>query len=159
MALLLNIFRNCKDWADRELGIVSRFIQFCCVGASGMVFDLSAYKFLLLGSFPVPFARALAIWIALTWNYALNRRLTFHDSHKERILIQYLKFAAGCSLGALVSWSVSVGLVYYSIFFDRYKLVAAFLGILAGTFFNFMISWLWVFRRRKVREMNRCEKT
>jgi dolichol-phosphate mannosyltransferase len=149
MDVFFNSFRRCKDWADRKFGVFSRLIQFCFVGGSGMVFDLGSYKIMLVTNFSVPLARALAIWIAMTWNYALNRRLTFHDSQKQNIPSQYLKFIAACGLGALLSWSISVGLNLSSAFFHEHKLYAAFLGILVGTFSNFLISFLWVFRRRE----------
>jgi putative flippase GtrA len=126
------------------------------VGGSGMIFDLGSYKIMRLAAFPVPAATVIAIWIAMTWNYSWNRRLTFHDSHKGSIPLQYLKFAAACSLGMVVSGTVRVSLVYWTAFFHERELHAAFLGIVAGTFSNFSISWLWVFRRRERRDERRC---
>jgi putative flippase GtrA len=152
LAFLLQLTRRVKHWSDRKWGVLSRFVQFCFVGGSGMVFDLGAYKLLLAAAIPVPGARALAIWVAMSWNYAINRRLTFHDSRKEGVAVQYMKFAAACGLGAAMSWSISVGLDYQSVFFNEHKLYAAIVGIVVGTLSNFLISWLWVFRRGEKRE-------
>src|SRR5262249_3260322 len=81
------------DW---RYGSFSRLIQFCCVGASGMVVDLAFYAFFqwLLSmtalaaarserfgfSWHLAVAAALSIAIALVWNFMLNRRLTFNDA-------------------------------------------------------------------------------
>src|SRR5262249_34781728 len=42
-ALEVNDLRNLKRLADHRFGNASRLVQFCMVGASGMVVDLSTY--------------------------------------------------------------------------------------------------------------------
>ena len=90
--------RPIKHILDARFGNYSRLVQFCIVGASGMVIDLSCYALLqfllqhtwlaqrrsaLLGStWHLAIAAALSIAIALVWNFTLNRRLTFNDSHR-----------------------------------------------------------------------------
>jgi dolichol-phosphate mannosyltransferase len=148
MAALLELLRSLKRLADQRLGVLSRFVQFCFVGASGMVVDLSVYWGLLKLALALPIARAIAIWIAMTWNYMLNRRLTFSYSRHEGILLQYLRFAGACAVGAVISWSIAVGLVYFS-FFAQHVFIAAIIGIVVGTISNFLISLLWVFHRKR----------
>jgi putative flippase GtrA len=92
-------------------------------------------------------ARGLAIWVAMTSNYAFNRRLTFSYSRGGSILGQYPWFVATCALGAVVSWSVAVGLVQSVAFFAHHLYLAAILGVAAGTICNFCISRYWVFKR------------
>jgi dolichol-phosphate mannosyltransferase len=114
-----------------------------------MVVDLLVYAALLRVSLGVELGRAMAILLAMTWNFFLNRRLTFSYSRSGRILIPYLKFVMTCVLGAIVSWSVSVGLTRGLLFFKHHLFLAAIVGIVAGTACNFLISMKWVFRQKQ----------
>ena len=109
--------RLIKRLADDRFGNFSRLLQFCVVGASGMVIDLTCYALLqlwlsrtfLAGMKPLVFgsrqsldlavAGALAIAIALVWNFSLNRRLTFNDARQGSILRQFATYAAGQRAG------------------------------------------------------------
>jgi putative flippase GtrA len=92
-------------------------------------------------------ARALAIAVAMTWNFVLNRRFTFSDARREPFWKQYFLFCASCLVGALVSWGVSIFLCLNSTWFETYKVAAALAGVVAGFFFNFVLSRRFVFRR------------
>jgi len=141
--------KHIKRLADFRFGWLSHFFQFCFVGGTGMVVDLSVYKALLWITrgwwISVFISRAIAIGIAMTWNFWLNRRLTFSYSRHGNIWKQYSRFITTCSVGAVVSWSLSVGLAKFVSYFYRHVLLAAFLGIIAGTFFNFFLSRNWAF--------------
>jgi dolichol-phosphate mannosyltransferase len=135
-----------KRLYDYRFGRWSQFLQFCLVGASGAVIDLFTYALLMKLGLVIGFARALAIWMALTWNFALNRTLTFSVSAPPPLLRQYWRYGLTCLIGALVNWCASVGLTHYSDWFHDHKLCAAVAGILAGTLFNFFLSVQWVFQ-------------
>jgi dolichol-phosphate mannosyltransferase len=137
-----NYIKHLKRLADYKYGTFSRLIQFCLVGGTGMVVDLCFYSFFLICNIPVMVARALAIWVAMTWNFGMNRRLTFSYGRHDNVLMQYLRFVSSCILGGFISWSVSMGL---SKIIPSHLLVAAFLGIIAGTGLNFLFSMKWVF--------------
>jgi dolichol-phosphate mannosyltransferase len=122
-------------------------MQFCLVGATGVVIDLTIYALLLSAAIQIEIARALAIWGAMTWNFSLNRRFTFSCDPDTPVMRQYFSFCLSCAFGALVSWLTSVGLSKTIIFFQRRWMVAALIGIFAGTLSNFLMSKLWVFRR------------
>jgi putative flippase GtrA len=124
-------------------------MRFCAVGTTGMAVDLVAVRVLLSFHWPFEVARALAIWVAMTWNFGLNRRWTFGCARAEPMLAQYIRFAAACGLGAAINWFVAVGLVRTTHLFSTYPLGAAFVGVLAGTGSNFAISSRWVFRSRR----------
>jgi dolichol-phosphate mannosyltransferase len=126
----------------------ARLVQFVTVGTSGMLIDLSVFSLLLL-VIPLPVARAVAIWVAMTWNFWLNRRLTFSYARREPPLRQYLLFCASCMLGAVVNWTVSMALCAYVPLFDRWTVSAAFLGAVGGTAFNYVLSSRFVFVVRK----------
>lgn len=142
----INYLRHLKRLADFKFRWLSRLVQFICVGATGMVIDLLAYM-LLLTIMPLTVARGLAIWAAMSWNFVLNRRITFSYAGNHPIARQYVLFCFSCLLGALINWSVSVGLTVSVAFFDRHKLLAAFCGIVAGTASNFLLSSHMVFKR------------
>jgi dolichol-phosphate mannosyltransferase len=135
-----------KRLYDYRFGGASRFVQFCLVGSTGLVFDLATYALLLHAGLPLKLARALAIWVALTWNFFLNRQLTFDLYAHHPLLPQYFRFVLTCLVGALVNLSVSVGLVKSVAAFHGHLYLAAIAGIIAGTVFNFALSFLWVFR-------------
>ncbi len=124
-----------------------------------MVIDLGAYM-ALLDVVPLGAARAMAILAAMTWNFALNRSITFDDvstPQRAGVVWQYLLFCSACTLGASVNWGVSVGLSTWMAFFDQWKVLAAFTGIIAGMGFNYTLCRLVVFRRQAAQPRCRPE--
>lgn len=156
--------RPLKRLLDLRFGNYSRLAQFCMVGASGMVVDLSCYAlFQLLFSFTrlytlpsvafgvswhVAAARALAIAIALVWNFAFNRRLTFNDARESGLARQFLKYVFSNALAIAFNFSVSLYLPGKVAFFARHKLAAAVVAIVAATGISFSMSRWIVFARR-----------
>jgi dolichol-phosphate mannosyltransferase len=154
--------RHLKRLADHRFGNLSRLVQFCLVGASGMVVDLSCYASLQvvfgrtwLSSIRSPvvgmpaslsLAAALSILIALGWNFSLNRRLAFSDSRRDRIGRQFLAYAASNALAILLSFSLRLWLPKTIPWFDAHKLAAAVVGIVAATGLSFSLSRFVVFR-------------
>jgi dolichol-phosphate mannosyltransferase len=173
LVLYPNDLRLIKRLADDRYGNLSRLFQFCAVGASGMVVDLSCYalfqllfsrtglarmKTPLLGSaqsLDLAVAGALAIAIALVWNFSLNRRLTFNDARRGSILRQFLTYVLGNALGIALSFSVRLILPSRIGFFQRHKLAAAVVGIVAATGISFSMSRWVVFSRHPSRHHRR----
>ena len=141
----VNYLKHLKRLADFKYGEFSRFFQFALVGATGLVVDISTFA-VLLKLMPLMGARGLAIWMAMTWNFWANRRLTFSYDRQGRLIEQYLRFVVSCGLGAVCSWSVSVILATRLTWFVGHPILAAIIGILAGTVGNFLLSRHWVFR-------------
>jgi dolichol-phosphate mannosyltransferase len=160
----LKDLRPLKHVLDGRYGNLSRLVQFCAVGASGMVVDLTFYAlFQWLLSFTWLFTRksklfgfswhlavagALSIAIALLWNFSLNRRLTFNDARKGAWLRQFLTYALSNALAVAVSLSLRLYLPTRVVFFDRHRLAAAVVGIVAATGISFSMSRWIVFTRR-----------
>ena len=155
--------RQLKRLLDHRFGTFSRLIQFCVVGASGMVVDLSLYALLQLlfarfwslpsgssagFSWPLATAGALAIFTAMVWNFTLNRRLTFNDSRAGSIPRQFLTYALGNALGIAVSLSLRLFLPQSFGFFARHRLAAAVVGIIVATGISFSMSRWVVFIRK-----------
>jgi dolichol-phosphate mannosyltransferase len=144
--LRLDDVRQLKRVLDQRFGTFSRLVQFCMVGASGMVLDLACYALFQL-FLPLAGAGALSIFIALVWNFSLNRRLTFNDARSGSIFRQFATYALGNALGIAVSLSLRLYLPRTFSFFDQHKLAAAVVGIVAATAISFSMSRWVVFIR------------
>jgi dolichol-phosphate mannosyltransferase len=160
----LKDLRPLKHLLDARFGNYSRLVQFCMVGASGMVVDLSLYAILqwllsftwlaarnsaLFGcTWQLALAAALAIAIALVWNFSLNRRLTFNDARKGSLFRQFFTYALSNALAIALSFSVRLYLPSRVGFFARHRLAAAVVGIVAATGLSFSMSRWLVFARR-----------
>jgi dolichol-phosphate mannosyltransferase len=159
--------RHLKRLADHRFGNLSRLIQFCAVGGSGMVVDLTCYFLFqpLCAAIPgltrhtVPpthvtvalaTARVLAIGVALVWNFSLNRRLTFSYARHGSPARQFVTYVLGNSLGIVLSLALSLGLPRRVPFFNAHKLLAAVVGIVAGTGVSFSMSRWVVFSQPSV---------
>ena len=155
--------RHLKRLADHRFGNLSRLFQFCAVGGSGMVVDLGMYvlwKGVLartslagrslpyLGPADLAASAALSIGMALTWNFWLNRRLTFSDARGGSVVRQYLVYALSNLLGIVLSFSLRLLLPRYVPFFGAHKLLAAVVGIVLATGINFSMARWVVFARR-----------
>jgi dolichol-phosphate mannosyltransferase len=158
----LDDLRHIKRIADDRLGNISRLLQFCFVGASGMVVDLSLYALFQwlfsmtslvrvttpLGPLYLVVSGALSVGIALTWNFTLNRYLTFSYARGGAVVRQFLTYALSNALGIALSFSLRLLLPMHVPFFAQHKLAAAVVGIVAATGISFtMARWL-VFRPR-----------
>jgi dolichol-phosphate mannosyltransferase len=176
--LTLDEVRHIKRLADSRFGNASRLIQFCLVGASGMVVDLSSYALFQLiiartwlagrrvslfgGAIDLAVdlaaAAAPAIVLAMTWNFTLNRRMTFSYAREGSLLRQYATYALSNALGIALSFSVRLILPERIGFFARHRLAAAFVGIVAATAISFSMSrWLVFSHRSGSRESSRRE--
>ena len=160
----LDDLRHLKHLADYRFGNASRLIQFCLVGASGMMVDLSCYALFQwlfartwlaqvrgpLGgeSLALAASGALAIALALTWNFSLNRRLTFSYARHGSLGRQFVTYALSNALGIALSFSLRMVLPGRFAFFHRHRLAAAVVGIVAATGISFSLSRWVVFRRR-----------
>lgn len=141
----LNYIRHLGRLAEYKLRNLPRFFKFGFVGGTGFFVDLCVFSVSLL-LLPVPMARALAIWVAMTWNFYWNRRWTFFEARGGSVLKQYALFCGACLLGAVVSWGTCVALWKYFSFFSQYPVLAAAIGIFVGVLFNFVASCRLVFR-------------
>lgn len=173
-SIRLDDLRHIKKLADHRFGNISRLFQFCLVGASGMVVDLSFYALfqwlfaatalaamtapLVGGSVALAAARAVAIFIALTWNFSLNRRLTFSYARHGSIFRQYVAYALSNTLGIAVSFTLGLVLPGTLPFFHRHKLAAAAVGIVAATGISFSMSRWFVFSRQPVKQAKRLSR-
>ena len=126
----------------------SSVVPFLAVGGSGFVL-YAVLLWLLMSMLPGkhPLAVALAILGAMTWNFLLNRVVSFWYARDRQVLGQFAGYVLVCSVGGVVNWLVTQWAI------DHYERIpmAAFVGtvagVLAGTAFNYLGSRYLVFRR------------
>ncbi len=130
-----------------KYGTWSHLVQFLVVGLSGLVVNLAGLTVMLHFGMPERLAVAISIGISMVWNFILNRRFSFSYARHQSIIRQFLGFVAACSVGAAVNYATTIelwGLI-------QYKQIAAFIGVCAGTFFNFVASRFVIFRTKHVK--------
>ncbi len=143
----LKFIRHLRRLYIYKYGTWSHLVQFLVVGLSGLAVNLGALTALLHAGFAERPAVAAAIVVSMVWNFALNRRFSFSYARDQSIVPQFLGFAAASAFGAVVNYSTTIHL-WEDI---RYKQLAAFIGVLAGTCFNFVASRFLIFRAKHVR--------
>ena len=160
----LRDLRPLKHVLDGRYGNYSRLIQFCVVGASGMVVDLTFYalfqwllSFTWLASRDSSSSGSPGTWRSprpsrsrspCSGTSRLNRRLTFNDATKGSWLRQFLTYALSNALAIALSFSLRLYLPTQVGFFARHRLAAAVVGIVAATGISFSMSRWIVFARR-----------
>lgn len=142
----LNYVRHLGRLYKYKMGKLFAPLCFAAVGLSGAVVDLVLFTALLtVANFG--WARGLAIFGAMTWNFFGNRHTTFAERRRETVLMQYAKFVGSCLVGGAVSWGVS------SLIWQQFGAAlqapqfAAAIGILAGAVWNYLLSAHFVFRK------------
>ena len=124
---------------------LSYIAQFIVVGFSGMLINLLVLTGLLRFEIPARAAVAAAIAVSMVSNFALNRRFTFSYAKDSPFLRQFFGFMTACSVGAVVNYATTLGVMAWM---PRFSLpqVAALIGIAAGTAFNFLSNRYLVFK-------------
>lgn len=123
--------------------------QFCAVGGGGMLIDISVYLALRMVGTPHLAARAIAFWPAVSFNWFLNRKMTFKTRPHESHIKQWAKFSVASLFGFAFNWGTYAILTLNTTFFSEHLLLALLVGVLVGTVFNFISSDLLVFRQRR----------
>ncbi|MDA0659762.1 MAG: glycosyltransferase family 2 protein [Planctomycetota bacterium] len=141
----LNYLRHLKRLYEHKWRNLAQFIQFLFVGASGTIVDLLAFTS-LIHWVPTNVGRGIAIGVAMTWNYWFNRQITFSGARQRSIPHQYLLYCLSCAAGAMISWSVFVGLHSQINYFHEHPVFAALVGIVLATLSNFLLSKHLAFR-------------
>jgi dolichol-phosphate mannosyltransferase len=128
---------------------IFQFIKFCLVGLSGLFVDTAALVSMVeLLSLDPRLAAVFAFFLAVSWNYLLNRIWTFETSKFIKITHSYLSFIAVCLLGLSIRIGVMHLLIEHANMSERpWYILASLLGILSATIFNFLGSKYIVFSK------------
>ena len=132
----------------RRYGAAARLAGFALVGASGFVIDVSVYVGLQAIGVKHRVARFLSFWPAVTWNWVLNRGLTFEERVRQPHVRQWTKFVASSMIGLTVNVGSYAMLTSFVGFFARHHLPALIVGVGLGGFTDFLVANRYVYRRR-----------
>jgi dolichol-phosphate mannosyltransferase len=132
-----------------KYGLWSQLMQFLVVGGMGTAVNLIALTLFIDANVPIRWAVALAIWVAMTFNFILNRRFSFSFARSGPWLLQYLRFVTASSFGALVNYVLTVLILARAP--SMPPQLAALIGVVAATGVNFVATRYLVFRSTHVR--------
>jgi dolichol-phosphate mannosyltransferase len=124
-----------------------RFVLFALVGASGLLVHLAALRGMLdLTQMHFDWAQTAAAYIAMTWNFALNNRLTYRDRRLRgwAALKGLASFYLVCSVGAVANVGVASWLYQGS----TQWWLAGTAGALMGAVFNYAATSALTWRQR-----------
>ena len=128
-----------------------RLACFALVGATGFVIDIVCYLGLQWVGVEHRLARFLSFWPAVSWNWLLNRWVTFRERAPEARARQWTRFVASSLVGLVVNVGSYAVLTSFIGVFDRYRLLALVVGVGLGGVVNFLLSTLYVYRQHTAR--------
>ena len=141
----IGFFRNChKKIAELHN---NSFLRFLMVGALGTVVNVLIFFICAdILHFNASFSAVIAFVIAVTQNYVLNHAWSFKNIVNFRINRKsYVKYVFVNIFGLIVNLIV-LNLILIE-FNPTIKTIAQLAGVLSGTFFNFILSRLYVFKK------------
>lgn len=141
----LKYLKHIKRLSDYKFGNYSFLVQFSFVGATGLVIDVSLVTLFHLLDFPLWLSFMLAIWIAMSCNFVLNRFITFDHGKAGWWVKEYVQFVGACSLGAVINYMARMGCVSFFPQFAEAPQVPALIGSIFGLGSNFLFSRYVVF--------------
>jgi dolichol-phosphate mannosyltransferase len=143
----LNFLRHLRKLYLYRYPKLTEFVQFGCVGASGLVVDVAVYLGLQwLFELDHRVARGASFVVAASSNWLLNRLITFSERVRTSKLEQWPRFLATSLIGFLINWGSYTALTAGVLFFDRHRIVALVIGVLLGMFSNFALARGYVFQ-------------
>jgi dolichol-phosphate mannosyltransferase len=146
----LSYVRHLRRLYIFKFGVWTQLMQFLVVGGLGTIVNLTLLTMLLALAVPTAAAVATAIWLAVCFNFVLNRRFSFSLARHQSWVRQFVGFIAAYSFGVLINYAVTLGLL--ARLNGLRPQTAALAGIGAGTALNFLTSRYLVFRLSYVRQ-------
>ncbi|MXX63462.1 MAG: glycosyltransferase family 2 protein [Holophagales bacterium] len=145
LAFLRHLFRLYRF----RFGLPVRLLSFGVVGATGLIVDTAVYLGLQAVGLGHLLARFLSFWPAVTWNWRMNRVLTFDDRPPARAVRQWTRFALASTVGMATNVGSYAALTSFVEPFMARPLLALFAGVAIGSAANFGIATRFVYRRRR----------
>lgn len=126
------------------MGLKKKFFSFCFAGASGATVELLSFNlFFLFFSFPI--SKTLALVIALSLNFMINRNITFL-AKSGKITKQFMRYIVVYSIAVTVNLTAS--LIMNSLLSPGIinANIATITGIIVAIPISFLGSLHWVFK-------------
>jgi dolichol-phosphate mannosyltransferase len=143
----LNYLHHLHRLYRYRYGTAARLISFALVGASGFLIDVLFYLSLQGVGLEHRLARFVSFWPAVSWNWLINRALTFDERPHEPHARQWTKFVVSSVLGLAVNVGSYTLLTSFVDLFTRYRLFALLIGVGLGGVVNFLVANRFVYRR------------
>lgn len=143
----LKYMRHLQRLYVHRFGNVARMLFYAMVGTSGFVLDFTCYIVLQWLGLDHRLARSISFWPAVTWNWWLNRHITFDDRGRRPVRRQWAEFVASSLIGLVINVGSYLVLTGYFEFFDRYRVFTLFCGGVAGYVVNFLLANFRVYRQ------------
>lgn len=141
-----NYLRHLRRLYQHRFGDPARLLFFGLVGASGFVIDIAGYLGLQQFGVEHRLARGLSFWPAVTWNWWLNRKMTFSDRNPRPRGRQWAEFVLASLVGFAVNWGSYTILTTFVDVFAHQRMLAFICGIGLGSIVNFLIANRYVYR-------------
>lgn len=123
----------------------SQLIRFGFVGATGLVIGLAVLNASMLVVRAFLLANMIAFVFAASWNFLLNRFVTFPPTDRP-IWRQWLEYLMASLSTACLNWVVAVTLYHQLAFFHTHYNAAALVGTAVAAGANFLLARIVVFR-------------
>nr|WP_275854305.1 GtrA family protein [Sulfurimonas sp. MAG313] len=123
-------------------------VKFSSVGALGTLTNLMIFSVMTLMNVNYNLASTAAFLVAVTQNFSLNKKWTFkdHNSQENNKFIKYVSLNFLSFLGNLLV----LNLVVYSFGEDKLiQILGQLIGIGVAMGFNFLVSYLFIFKKFK----------
>lgn len=131
-----------------SLAWLRRWLKFNAVGAIGILVQLAVLAALRSGLHaPYMTATAIAVEVAVLHNFVWHERWTWRDRRGGNLLGRLLRFNLGNGVVSIV-----VNLAFMRVLVGRFHfqyILANLAAIAAGSFANYLVSDLFVFRRAR----------
>lgn len=134
-----------------RFGLTARVLSFGAVGATGLVVDTVFYLGLQWAGLGHLLARFLSFWPAVTWNWRLNRAVTFRDRPTGARTAQWARFAVSSLIGLATNVGSYALLTSQVDLFARYRLLALLAGVVIGSTANYAAATRFVYLERHPR--------
>ncbi len=127
----------------------TELVLFMLVGASGVLVDFAVFFPLVELTLLDPRLAAIpAFAVAVSWNYLVNRRVTFARGREAPLARSYVTFVTVCGAGVGIRILVMHLLMVYAGWNTRPLIwLTSLVGIAAATISNFLGAKLLAFRR------------
>jgi dolichol-phosphate mannosyltransferase len=130
---------------------LSRLLKFVGVGLCGVVVNQAVLSVItLLTKWNQDLAVLPGIEVSIITNFVLNDRITFSDRRTGQdnpFFIRLLKFNLVCLIGAAVNFGIySLLLTAFGTDSIGIRLLANFIGIIAGFIWNYIFSLFWTWK-------------
>ena len=132
-----------------RFGHPARVLSFGAVGATGLIVDTSVYLGLQWVGLGHLLARFLSFWPAVTWNWRLNRALTFRDRPPAARGAQWARFAVSSLIGLATNVGSYALLTALVDFFASQRLLALIAGVVIGSAANYATATRFVYLERR----------